>query len=133
MNVYLMLLLFAFRDLWKVWGDLNFQIFTELPVAPQTAGVVGIFNCCRFYDLISFYSLFLVLNDAILIFLLCLHFHYFFQIHHCMHSMCLTSLTDSFYDRTASFSYIFIKEFFTILLNHVCVLPKSYEKICWEL
>ena len=38
-----MCMLFAFRDLWKEWGDSNFQIFffTELPDPPQAAGVVG--------------------------------------------------------------------------------------------
>ena len=34
------LLLFAFRDLWKQWGDSDFQIFTEQPVPPHAAGVV---------------------------------------------------------------------------------------------
>ena len=34
-------MLFSFRDLWKEWGDSNFQIFTELPVLPQAAGDVG--------------------------------------------------------------------------------------------
>ena len=29
-----MLLIYAFRNLWKEWGDCNFQIFTELPVPP---------------------------------------------------------------------------------------------------
>ena len=27
----------------RKWGDSNFQIFTELPVPPQAAGVVGTF------------------------------------------------------------------------------------------
>ena len=47
----LLLLLFAFRDLWKEWGDSNFQIFfsTELPVPPQAAGVVGTFNVLDIY------------------------------------------------------------------------------------
>ena len=46
-----LLLLFAFRDLWKEWGDSNFQIFfsTELPVPPQAAGVVGTFNVLDIY------------------------------------------------------------------------------------
>ena len=40
----LLLLLVAFRDLWKEWGHSNFQIFfTELPVPPLAAGVVGTF------------------------------------------------------------------------------------------
>ena len=39
----MLLLLFSFRDLWKEWGDSSFQIFTELPVPPQAAGVVGTF------------------------------------------------------------------------------------------
>ena len=45
------LLLFAFRDLWKEWGDSNFQIFffTELPVPPQADGVVGTFNVLDIY------------------------------------------------------------------------------------
>ena len=44
------LLLFAFRDLWKEWGDSNFKIFfTELPVPPQAAGVVGTFNVLDIY------------------------------------------------------------------------------------
>ena len=34
-----MLLLFAFRNLWTYFSDL----FTELPVPPQAAGVVGTF------------------------------------------------------------------------------------------
>ena len=38
----ILLLLYAFRDLWKEWGDSYFQIFfTELPVTPQAAEVVG--------------------------------------------------------------------------------------------
>ena len=46
----LLLLLFAFRDLWKEWGDSNFQIFfTELPVPPQAAGVVGTFIVLDIY------------------------------------------------------------------------------------
>ena len=45
-----MMLLFAFRDLWKEWGDSNVQIFfTELPVPPQAAGVVGTFNVLDIY------------------------------------------------------------------------------------
>ena len=45
--IIIMLLLYAFRDLWKEWGDSNFQIFfTELPVPPQAAGVVGPFLMC---------------------------------------------------------------------------------------
>ena len=39
-----MLLLYAFRDLWKELGDSNFQIFTELPVPPQAARVIGSLN-----------------------------------------------------------------------------------------
>ena len=27
--LYIMLLLYAFRDLWKEWGDCNFQIFSQ--------------------------------------------------------------------------------------------------------
>ena len=45
-----LLLLVAFQDLWKEWGDSNFQIFfTELPVPPQAAGVVGTFNVLDIY------------------------------------------------------------------------------------
>ena len=45
-----MLLLFAFRDLWKEWGDSNFQIFFHrMPVPPQAAGVVGTFNVPDIY------------------------------------------------------------------------------------
>ena len=28
-NLYMPQLLYAFRDLWKEWGDLNFQIFSQ--------------------------------------------------------------------------------------------------------
>ena len=37
--------IYAFRDIWNEWGDSNFQIFTELKVPPQAAGVVGKLNC----------------------------------------------------------------------------------------
>ena len=45
---YALLLLLAFRDLWKEWGDSNFHIFfsTELPVPSQAAGV-GTFSYLR--------------------------------------------------------------------------------------
>ena len=38
------MLLFVFRDLWKEMGDSNFQLFAELRVPPQAAGVVGTIN-----------------------------------------------------------------------------------------
>ena len=50
------MLLFAFRDLWKEWGDSNFHIFfsfTELAVSPQAAGVVGTFNVLDPYSILS--------------------------------------------------------------------------------
>ena len=61
------LLLFAFRDLWKEWGDSNFQIFfsTELPVPPQAAGVVGTFNVLDIYPSEHYGLSFLDLTDAI--------------------------------------------------------------------
>ena len=46
-----LLLLFAFRDLWKEWGDSFSDLFTELSVPPQAAGVIGTFECA-FLDII---------------------------------------------------------------------------------
>ena len=47
-----LLLLFAFRDLWKECGDSNFQIFffTELPVPPHAPGFVTLNNCVFKYN-----------------------------------------------------------------------------------
>ena len=36
---------FPYRDLWKEWGDSNSDLFRELPVPPQAAGVVGTLDC----------------------------------------------------------------------------------------
>ena len=70
------MLLFAFRDLWKEWGDSNFQIFfsTELPVPPQAAGVVGTFNVLDIYPSEHYGLIFLDLTDA-------LFFVYILQVH----------------------------------------------------
>ena len=40
-----LLLLIAFRDQWKEWGDSNFQLFAELPVPPLVAEVFGTLTC----------------------------------------------------------------------------------------
>ena len=41
-----LMLLYAFRDLWKEWGDSNFQIFLlNCQFSSQAAGVVGPLNC----------------------------------------------------------------------------------------
>ena len=51
-----LLLLYAFQDLWKEWGDSNFQIFfTELPVPPQAAGVVIIGTFLMLQGLLFFH------------------------------------------------------------------------------
>ena len=43
----MLVLLYAFRVLWKELGDSNFKIFfTELAVPPQAAGVVGTAGVC---------------------------------------------------------------------------------------
>ena len=86
------LLLFAFRDLWKEWGDSFFS--TELPVPPQAAGVVGTFNVLDIYPSEHYDLSFLDLTDAFFLytFPFCkytLHVCYVFNV----------NLTDSFDDR----------------------------------
>ena len=63
------------------------DLFTELPVPPQAAGVVGTFKL-TFYYISSTMISFLDLKDAILFLqgllfdiLLCVDFHYFFLVH----------------------------------------------------
>ena len=81
-----LLLLYAFRDLWKEWGDSNFQIFfTELPVPPQAAGVVGIFFNVLIYIILSTTVSFLedtiLFLQGLLFFSFLCTFPFFSQVH----------------------------------------------------
>ena len=95
LSFFLLLLLFSFRDLWKEWGDSNFQIFfyTELPVPPQAAGVVGTFNVLdiypsEHYGLSFFWTLRMPFFTRSPFF--CIHFHFASTL--CMCVMYLTSI-----------------------------------------
>ena len=53
--------MFSFRNLWKKSSDSQFSdLFTELPVPPQAAGVVGTFKSVAF-DTIDYDNLFYIL------------------------------------------------------------------------
>ena len=68
----------------------NLRSFTEPPVTPQADGIIDTLNCCVFY-----------IYNIILHVFFGIHFHYTL----CKCAMCLTSLTDSFYDRIVSPSF----------------------------
>ena len=74
-------MLFAFRDLWKEWGDSIFRSFHR--TASYTTGGWSRWNIlmCFLYIILSTTVLFLNLKDAILflqclIFFVCVHFHF---------------------------------------------------------
>ena len=96
----LLLLLFAFRDLWKEWGDSNFQIFAQnYPFHHRRLESLEHFNVFLYIILSTTVSF---LEDTILLLLLGLlffsfgvHFH-FFASTLCMCVMYLTSF-DGFF------------------------------------
>ena len=77
-----MLLLSAFRDLWNEWGDSKLSdLFTELLVPAQVAGVVGTLKCALYIILSTTVSFFLPLRIPYYFYkvslFVCVHFHYF--------------------------------------------------------
>ena len=90
----MLLLLFAFRDLWKEWGDSNFQIFFHRTASSTTGGwkVVGTFNVLDIYPSehygLSFFGPYGCLFFCLLFF--CIHFHFASTL--CMCVMYLTSI-----------------------------------------
>ena len=66
-DIVVVLLLFAFRYLWKEWGDSNFQIFFHRTASSTTGG----WSCWNIFNVLDIYpsehyglSFFLDLTDA---------------------------------------------------------------------
>ena len=104
------LLLYAFRDLWKEWGDSHFQIFSQnCQFHHRRLESLEDFNVLL-YIILSTTVYVLELKDAILFFKGFSFFLYTLPLFFCKYTlhdvMYLTSLTDSFDDRRSQCRFI---------------------------
>ena len=93
-----MLLLFVFRDIWKEWGDSNFQIFSQnCQFHHRQLELLEHFNVYFFLSTtVSFLEDTILFLKGLLLFSFYVHFHFFFTSTICICVMYLTSFDGLF-------------------------------------